>query len=175
MNRPRNTPRTRRRYVLTAIGLCGIIASVSGCAHRMPAPTTGPPGSPRVGWVIMTGDRDSPDHDFVCQSNPRSECVVPHSQPDGEVFSHLHFYFHPASTDMRYSGSIRLGFFKDRSQELKPDLTVKAGDDPGNHSIVGIVTDRPGAYTMDVAVEATAVNGSGGAQRILENVQIVVK
>ena len=76
---------------------------------------------------------------------------------------------------MRYSGSIRLGFFKNPAQELKPDLTVKAGDDPGNHSVVGIVTDRPGTYTMDVAVEATAVNGTGGAQQIRENVQIVIR
>ena len=148
---------------------------VTGCAHRMPAATGGPPGSPRVGWVIMAGDRDTPDQDFVCQSNPRSECVLPHSRPDNQVFSHLHFYFHPASTDMRYGGSIRLGFFTNSSYELKPDLTVEAGDEAGNHSVVGIVTDRPGTYTMAVAVEAVGTNGIGGVHQIRENVQIVVK
>ena len=111
----------------------------------------------------------------MCQSNPRSECVVPHSQPDREVFSHLHFYFHPASIDTRYGGTIRLGFFSNSSQELKPDLTVKAGDEAGNHSVIGIVTDRPGTYTMGVAVEATAVNATGAPQQIREDVQIVVK
>src|SRR5580765_1722452 len=121
VNARRSAPERFGGRLLTTFGLCGTVA----CAHGMPPPTAGSAGLPRVGWVIMSGDRDSPDHDFVCQSNPPSDCLLDHSQPDRQVFAHLHFYFHPARTDTQYGGSIRLGFFSNKTQELNPDLTVK--------------------------------------------------
>lgn len=123
----------------------------------------------------MAGDRDSPDRDFICQSNPRSDCVLEASRPDRPVFADFHFYFHPALADTHYAGSIQIGSFGANSQDLKPDLTVKAGDEVGNHSVVGLVTDRPGTYTMAVSVNSTAADGSGVTSRIREDVSLVVK
>src|ERR1700716_3650957 len=104
--------------------LCTIIAT--GCAQRIPGPVGGPTDVPRVGWVIMSGDADNSDRDFVCQSNPRSECIVPVDRPDARVLSHVPLYYHPAAAETKYTGSIRIGFFNG-SQEINPSLTVKPG------------------------------------------------
>ena len=60
----------------------------------------------------MSGDRENPDRDFVCQSDSPVRCVVPVSRPDEQVFSDVHVYYHGAETDIKYVGAIRIGFFR---------------------------------------------------------------
>src|SRR6478672_11328697 len=89
------------------------LLALAGCGKRVPESTTAPPGIPRIGWVIMTGDRDNPDDDYVCQSGPRMpQCIVPASRPDHQVFADVHFYFHPAEADTKYTGTIEVGFIQ---------------------------------------------------------------
>jgi hypothetical protein len=159
-----------RTVIVTAFVL---IVIATGCAQRVPKPAGGPKDSPHVGWVIMSGDADNSDRDFVCQSNPRSECVVPVDRPDARVLSHVHLYYHSASAETKYTGSVRIGFF-DGAHEIKPNLTVKPGDSPGNQSVSNFVSSKPGSYTMTVAVVATSVP-SGVVQEIREQVPVTVK
>ena len=84
---------------------------LSACARHVPEPAMAMPGTPHVSWIIMSGDRDNPDREFVCQSEPRTECVVPVSRTDAQVFSDVHIYYHGAGAETRYMGSIRIGFF----------------------------------------------------------------
>jgi len=150
-----------------------LIVIAPGCARRVPERAGGPKDSPHVGWVIMSGDADNSDRDFVCQSNPRSECVVPVDRPDARVLSHVHLYYHSASAETKYTGSVRIGFF-DGAHELKPNMTVKPGDSPGNHSVSSFVSSKPGTYLMTIAVVATSVP-SGAAQEIREQVPVTVR
>jgi len=53
-----------------------LVVMATGCARRIPEPAVGHTNSPHLGWVI-SGDTDNPDRDFVCQSDPLTECVVP--------------------------------------------------------------------------------------------------
>ena len=155
------------------VTVCVLIVITAGCAGRIPKPAGGPKDSPHVGWVIMSGDADNSDRDFVCQSSPRSECVVPVDRPDARVLSHVHLYYHPAALETKYTGSVRIGFF-DGPHELKPNMTVKPGDSPGNHSVSSFVSSKPGTYLMTIAVVATSVP-SGAAQEIRDQVSVTVR
>jgi hypothetical protein len=126
-----------------------------------------------VGWVIMHGDADNPDREFVCQSNPRSECVVPVDRPDARVLAHVHFYYHAAATDTSYTGAIRIGFF-DRPHEINPNIAVKRGDSPGNQSISDFVSSKPGNHAMAIDVVATSTQ-TGQTQNIRDQVDVTVR
>jgi hypothetical protein len=144
-----------------------------GCAERMPPRPPGAPNAAVVGWVLMTGDRENPDQEYVCQSSPRDECVMPVSRPDRRVYAHVHLYFHPHTADVRYTGSVHIGFFESPA-EVKPDVAVKARGPVGNHSVTGIVTSMPGQHPMTIAIAATPA-AAGSAQQIREQVAVLVK
>src|SRR4051794_27860388 len=149
-----------------------LAVTAAACETRVPVPAGGPAGAPRVGWVIMVGDRDNPDREFVCQSDPRTDCVIPASRGDSQAFSDVHFYFHPAATDTKYSGKIQVGFFEGATpHELTPNVTVKRGDSRANTSVVGIVSSQPGAHDMTIAMVAE----SGTPREIRDRIRIDVK
>lgn len=127
---------------------------------------------PQVGWVIMSGDADNPDKDFVCQSNPRSECVVPVDRPDARVLSHVHVYYHAASIETKYTGSVRIGFFKE-PHEINPSIIMKPGESPGNQSVSDFVSSKTGSYTLSIAVVAAPQTGE--ARKISDQVSVIVK
>jgi hypothetical protein len=150
--------------------LIGLLCLAMGCEKRVPVPTGGSPGTPRIGWVIMVGDRENPDREFVCQSDPRTHCVMRASQPDEQTFTNTHFYFHSGTTDTKYAGTIQLGFLMS-PHETKPNLIVKSGDSATNASVSGIVSSRPGRYPMRIDVVAE----SGGRRQIRDSVPVIVK
>ena len=161
----------RRLCCLVMISACALI--VADCAKRIPEPAGGHTGVPHIGWVIMSGDAENPDRDFACQSNPRSECVLPVDRPEARVMGHVHVYYHAASTETKYSGSIRIGFF-DQAHEINPSITVNPGASPGNESTTDFVASRPGTYTMTMAVIATSTR-TGEMQNIRDQVTVVVR
>ena len=158
---------------VSAVASCAVLA---GCGPQRPQPIAGSAGAPQVGWVIMSGDAENPNHDFVCQSNPRSECVVPASRVDAQVHAAVYFYYHPAAVETRYIGTIQIGFLEgaSASHQLRPDFTVKPKDSPANQVVVGIVSSTPG--TSAVAIDVTAApTGSGAKQDTRERVQVIVR
>src|SRR5262245_32413638 len=100
--------------------------------------------------VFMSGDRDTPDRDYVCQSDPRDECIMPASGPDNQVFADRHFYYHGAGAETKYAGSIEIGVFQGSPQTHRSqvNLTVKKSESITNQSVVGIVTNSPGSYAV---------------------------
>jgi len=150
--------------------LIALLCLAMGCEKRVPVPTGGSPETPRIGWVIMVGDRENPDREFVCQSDPRTDCVMPASQPDDQRFTNTHFYFHSAAADTKYTGTIQVGFLTS-PHEFKPNLIVKGGDPATNASVSGIVSSKRGRYQMTI----TAVAESGGTQQIRDSVPVTVK
>jgi hypothetical protein len=89
----------------------------------------------------MSGDRDNPDQEFVCQSDPRNDCVVPVSRPDAPIFSDVHIYCHGAGMDTRYTGSIQIGLFR---------------GSPESHNIqTSVAVQKTDAVTFDLVAIAT--------------------
>ena len=151
-------------------------ALIGGCAKHIPEPSV-PPGTPYISWVIMSGDRDTPDRDFVCQSDPRNDCVVPASRPDAQVFSDVHFYYHGAGSQTRYEGSIDIGFLQGTKEAhtARTNVTVEKNESIQNQSVVGIVTSTPGTYAITFVLAATVADTTRKTQPIRDPVQIVVK
>ena len=91
-----------------------LIASVAtfACAKRAPERMGLAPGTPHVTWVIMYGDRDTPDREFACQSDPPTACVIPFSPAEALTFAHMHFYFHGAGAETKYREPSRSGSFR---------------------------------------------------------------
>jgi hypothetical protein len=148
----------------------------STCARRVPEPAGVKPGIPYISWIIMSGDRENPDREFVCQSDPRNDCVVAVGRPDAQVFSDVHFYYHGAGAETKYAGSIDVGFFQGspESHKLQANTTVKKTESIMNQSVTGIVTPTPGNYALTFALVAT-VTDTGKSQPIREQVPVVVR
>jgi hypothetical protein len=149
----------------------------SACARRVPEPAGLAPGTPHVSWIIMRGDRDNPDREFVCQSDRRNDCILPVSRPDAPVFSDVHLYYHGARVETKYTGSIQIGFFQgsaDETHSVQVNTTVPKTQSIVNQSITDDVTSTPGTYAITFALDAT-LTGSGKTQPIREQVPVVVK
>jgi hypothetical protein len=158
---------------------CFIALSIAmvnaGCAKSVPEPAPHPT-TPHISWEIKVGDGDNPDKTSVCQSDPRSQCVVPASTPDHQVFATVHLYFHPATVETKYSGTVQLGLFEGSpaAHELKIDATVKPDDSPGTNTIYDIVTSKAGTDHVLVLAVATPVP-SGRPVTIRDDIIVVVK
>jgi hypothetical protein len=149
----------------------------SACAKRVPEPPGLAPGTPHVSWIVMRGDRDNPDREFVCQSDRRNDCVVPASRPAAPVFSDVHIYYHGAGVETKYTGSIRIGFFQgsaDETHTVQVNSAVPKTGSIVNQSVTDDVTETPGTYAITFALVATLTD-TGKTLPIREEVPVVVK
>ena len=162
--------RTSPMTVMAVAAACSI-----SCARHVPEPPTRVPGKPYVSWVIMSGDSDNADGDFVCQSDPRTDCLVPVSRADARVFSDVHVYYHGAGAETRYAGTMQIGFFQGSATASKTqvDIAVKQNGSITNQSVVGIVTSTPGSYTIDFDLIATVDAAKG--QPIRDQLKVIVR
>jgi len=156
--------------VLFLVAICVVTV---GCAGHTAPKAPGPPGTAKVGWVIMSGDRENPDREFVCQSEPRNECVMPASRPGDQVFSEVHVYYHPATMLTKYTGTVRIAFFEGTPYASQQNITVDPSGPVGNSSTVGIVTAKPRTYAVNIAVTATPANGR--AVQLRDEIPVTVK
>src|SRR5215470_18072673 len=138
----RNLMRACLFILAAAVGLL-----TTACAPRVPRPANVTPGTPNVTWVLMFGDRDNPDQEFSCQSTPRTDCVLPPSRPDEQVFSDIHFYYHGTGTDTRYEGTSTIGYLQATAPyTTRPNILVRKDQSITNQSVTGLVTSTPGTY-----------------------------
>jgi len=160
-----------RLFALTLVALVG-----SACAQRVPESTGIAPGTPHISWVLMFGDRDTADREFSCQSEPRTDCVLPVSMPDALVYSDIHFYYHGVGGETRYEGTKNLSYLQGSpDSHISPtDITATKNGSITNESVTGIVTSTPGTYTVTVSATAT-IRATGKKYPIQESLQVVVK
>lgn len=163
-----------RPRLLVALILCAVVGL--SCAKRVPEPANLAPGTPHVTWVLMYGDRDTPDQEFACQSGPGAECVLPASRADAPVFSDIHFYYHGAGAQTRYEGTKNLGYLQGspESHSSRVNISVQKNESITNESVTGIVTSSPGNYTVTLNLTATVVD-TGKTHPIRETIQVTVR
>jgi hypothetical protein len=152
-----------------------VVVFMASCATHIPRPSNTTPGTPNVTWVLMFGDRDDPDQEFACQSAPRTDCVLPASRSDAQVFSDLHFYFHGTGGDTRYEGTRDIGFLQVTGRYVSAmDIRVAKDQSIVNQSVSGIVTSMPGMYAVNLSLTAT-MEKAGKTVPLQEMIQITVK
>jgi hypothetical protein len=158
--------------LIVAVAAIGVLTAA--CATRIPRPANTTPGMPNVTWVLMFGDRDNPDQEFACQSAPRTDCVLPASRSDGEVFSDIHFYYHGTGGDTRYEGTRDIGYLQVTGPyKSRTDIKVAKDQSIANQSVSGIVTSTPGVYTVGLSLTATMTGGR--TVPLQETIQVTVK
>src|SRR5262249_55481936 len=126
-----------------------ILAAIcSACAKRVPEPANVAPGTPHITWVLMYGDRENADSEFACQSDPKTECVIPANRPDAQSFADVHFYFQGAGKETKYEGTTSIGFLQgsQKAHTSRTTITVKNNESITNSSTTGLVTSTPGMY-----------------------------
>jgi hypothetical protein len=163
------------RNVVMVLTACACAAASWGCGMRVPQPAGALRGTPAVSWVVMAGSRDNPDAQFVCQSDPRTACVLTASRPNAQVWSSVYFYYHGIGADVKYTGTIRVGFFEGPATELHevhPDILVTKTDKLRRGSVTDDVRTTPGTYAFTFDVVATA---GSTITPIRETVTVVVK
>ena len=146
---------------------------VFSCAEHVPEPVLVPQGVPHISWEIQRGTRDNTDQEFVCHSDPRTDCVIAVTGSKEEVFATVHVYYHPAATPIRYVGSVEVGFFDD-PHTFRPDMTVQPGRKPTGQTIADRVTSKPGVYDVRLEVVATPPEG-GRSQNLRDQFKVVIK
>ena len=155
--------------------MCWGAVGLGACASRVPHQVGGQRGMPHLSWVVMAGDRDNPDAEFVCQSDPRTDCVLTASRPNAQAWAIVYLYYHGVGEEIRYTGAIQIGFFAGpatEAHEVRPNIVVK-GNDIMHQSVLDDVTATPGPYAMTFHVVATTV--AGQPQPIDDLVHVVVK
>jgi len=108
-----------RQFVVVAVA--AVVTST--CAKRVPEPANVAPGTPHITWVLMYGDRNNADDEFACQSEPKTECVIPASRPDAQSFADVHFYFHGAGDETKYEGTTSIGFLQGGQKRIRAART----------------------------------------------------
>jgi hypothetical protein len=161
-----------RSLVLTMFSMFSALVGLS-CGHGVPKPPGIPGERPYVTWVIMSGDRDTPDRDFVCQSDTQAECVVRASRAEDPVHSDVHFYYHAVGAETRYTGSVQIGFFEGSPDAHNAPVDITVREDSTSQSILGIVSTRPGQYSITFDVVST-VTATGRTQPIRDQIPITV-
>ena len=161
---------TAQRLALATV----LIGSCASCAERIPEPVV-VPTVPHVSWLIAVQTPSSEER-TVCQSDPRNECILPVSTVDKRTFATVHLYLHPVkSGETKYSGTMRVGFMNGAASEphdSKVDSTVSPGDTPTNVSVTGIVTEKPGGYTITISLLATS--SSGTSLKLRDTIDVTV-
>ena len=152
-----------------------LIAWCAACAERIPDPIV-EPTVPHISWLVEVQTASGQER-TVCQSDPRSECVLPASTADNRTFATVHLYLHPVkSGETKYSGTMRVGFLNGTAAEAhdsRVDSTVSRGDSPTNISVTGIVARTTGAYT--VAISLVAAPASGSPLELRDTIPVTVK
>jgi hypothetical protein len=143
---------------------------------RIPEMKGVPPGTPYVSWIVMYGDRDNHDREFACQSAPRTDCHVPRSTPEEQVFSTVYLYYHGAGGETKYDGRVKIGFFQGAAQSAgsRVAVVVDKGESIVNQSVFGIMTSAAGQYDITFALTATVAD-TKQVQPIQDQIPIVVK
>jgi len=89
------------------------------------------------------------------------------------VLAHVHLYYHAISSETKYTGAVRIGFF-DAPHEINPNIVVKPGEPPGNQSVSNFVSTKSGTYAMSIAVVATPAQ-TGQRQNIRDQITVTLK
>ena len=165
---------TMRPQPLLLLALSGWVCA--SCATHAPEPLGLAPGTPHISWIIMSGDRENPDRDFICQSDPRNDCVMPASKPDARVFSDVHLYYHGAGAETKYTGTIHLGFFEGSPEAhvIRPTVSVFKNEEISNSSLTDIVSSKPGTYALKFDLMASVVD-TGNTHPIRTEVPVVLR
>lgn len=147
-----------------------LVASASGCAHKLPEPSASQT-EPHVSWAIGEGT-GSAEEVHVCQSSPRSKCELRASSARLPIHASVHLHLHSGDTGAIFDGEMRATFLSPAgSQTSKVQHTLFAKREVST-GLTGIVIAKPGTYEFSYAVVA---RGIGVDKKFEDRIEVVIR
>lgn len=143
----------------------------AGCAMDRVAHVAPDESRPHLTWEIREGGEDER---FVCGSaDPSRECALVASTDERPNQATVRLFLHAAAADTSYLGLMTTPFLDGASQDREITITVPQNSRPVQSTVIGKVTTKPGAYSFDIALDATQ-QGMPAPARISHQVPVVV-
>lgn len=162
-----------RHLSLWTLMIVSLALKSAGCLRRVPEPTT-THDTPHISWVLRAGAEFAQQR-VVCQSDPKSECVIPTSSQAATEFAGMSLYLHPTKVPTAYRGSLEVTSFETATgvYGTPVDRTVEPGAPPVGITVSGLVRQKPGQYVAAIAL--IAYPSGQTAREIREAVNVSVK
>ncbi|MEQ1912293.1 MAG: hypothetical protein ABMA15_25960, partial [Vicinamibacterales bacterium] len=98
------------------------------------------------------------------------------SKPDSRVFSDVHFYYHGAGRQTKFTGTVSVGFMGEstRASIFPVNARAEGAESIAYQSINGIVSSQPGRYKVTIDVVGT-VDEEAKGQPVREEIEVVVQ
>lgn len=158
----------RPAMFLMALSMLAAACAGHGVPHVAPDES-----QPHVTWEIRTGGYAG-DARFVCgSSDPSKPCVLAASATQRGTAVTVRLLLHDAAGQTNYLGLMTTPFVDGAVKEREISLTVPHGSRPVSSFLSGKVTETPGTYTLNIALDAT-LTGSNVPVRIAEQRPVVV-
>ncbi len=161
-----------RTLCLLVAALAPLVASC-GAIRGVQVPPAGPP--PSVTWQLAAGTDFRSMRRLCDATNP--DCRIPASTADRPTYAALTLWMSPGATPIQYTGAAIVGFIPSAQSvsgyELDLNYRVDPGGSPVAVSVNGIVTERPGQYTVAFRVLGQ-VEKSGDPKQLLVEIPVTI-
>ena len=150
-----------------------ILVASAACASHHQVPHTAPDEKqPHVTWDVLTGGAQGHDR-LACQSAQlQTECTLAASSNERTELATVHLYLHAATLSATYEGTLNLPFLNGDAGHTVSS-TIAPGGTPQGPTIAGVITSKPGTYTMKVKLRVK--HGSQDLPAIVREVKVVVR
>lgn len=154
--------------LLFALPLLAAACAGHGVPHVAPDES-----QPHVTWEVRTGGYTG-DRSFVCgSSDPSKQCTLTAGAgPRGTAVT-VRLFLHAANTQTNYLGVMKTPFVDGSASVREISLTVPRGSRPVSSFLSGKVIDKPGTYSLNIALDATQAS-SDAPVRIAEQHAVLV-
>jgi len=153
--------------------LVAIPVLAAACAARRVPHVAPDESQPHVTWEVRTGGYAG-DSRFVCgSSDPAKPCVLTASAGQRGSAVTVRLFLHAANSQTNYLGVMRTPFVEGAVSVREISLTVPRGSRPVSSFLSGKLTDKPGTYSLNIALDATQAS-SGSPIRIAEQHAVLV-
>jgi hypothetical protein len=155
-------------------------AGLTGCAS-IPAPdrqasaSPVPANGPQVSWEIRSGGEFGDARTICSSADAKPDCTLAAQRDGGRNLATVRVYLHAAERQTRYLGSVEAPFVpgSDRGRLGEINTTVPSNSSPVGATLNGLVTDQPGVYRLEIALDAVQA-GEALPTRLARNVPVTV-
>jgi hypothetical protein len=161
-----------REIVGLRFPLVSLILLASACAGTRVEHIAPDESRPHVTWEIREGGELGDDR-FVCGSTePSRQCALAASTDQAGTGATVRLFLHAAATDTSYLGLMTAPFLDRASKDREISITVPRGSQPVLSMLTGVTT-KPGAYSFNIALDATE-SGAPAPVRITQQIPVTV-
>jgi len=131
-----------------------LLTTTLSCAGHAPPQSTADPATPHVTWQLRSEQRDKDT--LLCASGKPSSCVVTASTDHRQTAVSVQVALYSGTVETKYLGTVLAPFLEGgvNARIAEVTVSVSAGAEPLNSSLLSAVTHTPGTYELRIALDA---------------------